>query len=130
MTAPRPTGASAPTPPSASLFPGYFALGDGHRNHRHRCGPAGTRLARPTRSSPSPALAYVVLAVLMARARPLPAPLVADLTSHAKGFAFLTAVAATNVLGGRLGVIHGWWGLAWVLWFVGCAMGGARSTPR
>ena len=56
-----------------------------------------------------------------------PRALVADLTSHAKGFAFLTVVAATNVLGSAAGVIHGWWGLAWVLWYVGlAAVGGAR----
>ena len=42
----------------------------------------------------------------------------ADLTSHAKGFAFLTTVAATNVLGSASGVIHGWWDLAWVLWWI------------
>ena len=46
------------------------------------------------------AAAYVVLVVLtllrLVRFRRL---LVADLTSHAKGFAFLTTVAATNVLG-------------------------------
>ena len=45
-----------------------------------------------------------------------------DLTSHARGFAFLTAVAATNVLGAASGVVHGWWGVAWVLWFIGIAV--------
>jgi tellurite resistance protein TehA-like permease len=43
--------------------------------------------------------------------------LVADLTSHAKGFAFLTIVAATNVLGSASAVIHSWWTLADVLWW-------------
>jgi hypothetical protein len=38
-----------------------------------------------------------------------PKLLAADITSHAKGFAFLTTVAATNVLGQRVRVIHGWW---------------------
>ncbi len=41
---------------------------------------------------------------------------VADLTNHQIGFTFLTLVAAMNVLGSAAGVIHGWWGLAWVLW--------------
>jgi tellurite resistance protein TehA-like permease len=41
----------------------------------------------------------------------------ADLTNHAKGFAFLTTVAGTNVLGAASVVIHGWYGLAWGLWW-------------
>jgi tellurite resistance protein TehA-like permease len=68
-------------------------------------------------------LAYLVIAVLMAlRLVRYPRLLLADLTSHARGFAFLTAVAATNVLGSASAVIHGWWGLAWVLWFAGVAL--------
>ena len=63
-------------------------------------------------------VAYVVLAVLLvARLVRYPRALTADLTSHAKGFAFLTVVAATNVVGSAAGVIHGWWGLAWALWY-------------
>jgi tellurite resistance protein TehA-like permease len=45
----------------------------------------------------------------------------ADLTSHARGFSFLTAVAATNVVGATSGVVQGWWGVAWVLWYIGVA---------
>ena len=30
-------------------------------------------------------------------------------------------MAATNVLGAASGVVQGWWGLAWVLWFIGIA---------
>ncbi|MCA9849651.1 MAG: tellurite resistance/C4-dicarboxylate transporter family protein, partial [Dehalococcoidia bacterium] len=41
----------------------------------------------------------------------------ADVTNHAKGFAFLTTVAATNVLASASIVIHGWWNLAWALWW-------------
>lgn len=68
------------------------------------------------------ALAYVVIAALMTmRAVRYPGLVLADLTSHARGFAFLTAVAATNVLGAASGVVQGWWGLAWVLWFIGIA---------
>ena len=37
--------------------------------------------------------------------------------SHAKGFAFLTTVAATNVLGSASGVVHGWWDLATFMWW-------------
>ena len=50
-------------------------------------------------------LAYVVIAVLMTmRAVRYPHLVLADLTSHARGFAFLTAVAATNVLGAASGL--------------------------
>ena len=46
----------------------------------------------------------------------------ADVTNHAKGFAFLTAVAATNVLAAASIVIHGWWDLAWALWWISLAL--------
>jgi tellurite resistance protein TehA-like permease len=69
------------------------------------------------------ALAYVVIAVLMTlRLARYSRLLMADLTSHARGFAFLTAVAATNVLGSASAVVHGWWGIAWALWFTGIAL--------
>jgi tellurite resistance protein TehA-like permease len=69
------------------------------------------------------ALAYVVIAVLMTlRLARYSRLLMADLTSHARGFAFLTAVAATNVLGSASAVVHGWWGIAWALWFTSIAL--------
>jgi tellurite resistance protein TehA-like permease len=46
----------------------------------------------------------------------------ADVTNHAKGFAFLTTVAATNVLASASIVIHGWWDLAWALWWFSLAL--------
>ena len=59
------------------------------------------------------ALAYLVIAVLTAlRTARYPRLVLADMTSHARGFAFLTAVAATNVLGIAAGIIQGWWGLS------------------
>ena len=64
------------------------------------------------------AVSFVVLAVLLvARLILYPRLLFADLTSHAKGFAFLTIVAGTNVLGAASGLVHGWWGLARGLWW-------------
>jgi tellurite resistance protein TehA-like permease len=64
------------------------------------------------------AITYVVLAVLLVwRLVAVPKLLAADITSHAKGFAFLTTVAATNVLGTSSAVVHGWWTLAWALWW-------------
>ncbi len=65
------------------------------------------------------AIGYVVLGVLLAlRIVRYWRSFAADITNHAKGFAFLTAVAATNVLGSASVVIHGWDGLAWVLWWL------------
>ena len=65
------------------------------------------------------AAAYGVLVVLtLLRLVRFGRLLVADLTSHAKGFAFLTTVAATNVLGSASAIVHGWWDLAWVLWWI------------
>jgi tellurite resistance protein TehA-like permease len=64
-------------------------------------------------------LAYAVLLVLFGlRLARFPRRMFDDMTSHAKGFAFLTAVAGTNVLGSASAVIHGWWDLAWVLWWL------------
>jgi len=47
---------------------------------------------------------------------------VADVTNHAKGFAFLTTVAGTNVLASASILIHGWWDLAWALWWISLAL--------
>lgn len=67
-------------------------------------------------------IAYVVLGVLiLVRLALFSRRLVADLTSHSRGFAFLTVVAGTNVLGSASGVVHGWWGLARGLWW--CSLG-------
>jgi len=64
------------------------------------------------------ALSYVTLAVLlMVRIARYPKLFFADLTNHARGFAFLTTVAGTNVLASASIVILQWWGLARVLWW-------------
>jgi len=69
------------------------------------------------------ATTYVVLAMLLLwRAIRFPRQLAADITSHAKGFAFLTTVAATNVLGGASALIHDQWTLAWGLWWLSLAL--------
>jgi tellurite resistance protein TehA-like permease len=69
------------------------------------------------------AAAYVVLAVLLiARVVRYRSRFAADVTNHAKGFAFLTTVAGTNVLGAASVVIHGWYDLAWVLWWLSLAL--------
>lgn len=62
--------------------------------------------------------AYVVLAALLVvRVVRYPRRFGADVVAHAKGFAFLTTVAATNVLGAASITIHGWYDAARVLWW-------------
>ncbi|MEZ5323261.1 MAG: tellurite resistance/C4-dicarboxylate transporter family protein [Microthrixaceae bacterium] len=65
-------------------------------------------------------VAYAVLVILnLARIVSSRSSIRDDLTSHVKGFAFLTVVAATNVLGSATGIVAGWWRAALVLWWVG-----------
>ncbi len=124
MTGPAHDPATATRRPSAiaTLFPGYFAMvmatgivaiGAAQQELRW--------LAKPLYAVA--AAAYLVLAVLtIVRLVRFPRRLADDLTSHAKGFAFLTIVAGTNVLGSASGVIHGWWDLAWALWWASLAL--------
>ena len=106
------TATAAASTDRATLFPGYFAL-------VMATGIIAIGASQQDLDWLADALyvvavvAYVVLAVLLvARLVRYPRPLVADLTSHAKGFAFLTVVAGTNVLGSASAIVHGWWGLA------------------
>jgi tellurite resistance protein TehA-like permease len=115
-------GPEAPASAVATFFPGYFALvmatgiiAIGAELEEIGWLADGLYVVG--------ALAYVVIAVLTTlRLARYPRVLLTDLTSHARGFAFLTAVAATNVLGSASAVVHGWWGFAWALWFVGIAL--------
>ncbi|MGH9133160.1 MAG: C4-dicarboxylate ABC transporter, partial [Ilumatobacteraceae bacterium] len=106
----------------AGLFPGYFAL-------VMATGIIATAAELEDLDVVADVLfvvtagAYVVLCVLLVtRLVRYPARLFADLTSHSKGFAFLTTVAGTNVLGSAAGVIHGWWTVAWIMWTVGLVL--------
>jgi tellurite resistance protein TehA-like permease len=106
------------TSPIARLFAGYFAL-------VMATGIIAVGAAQQKITWLSDALyaiaaiAFVVLLALTAiRVTAFNRSFAGDLTSHARGFAYLTVVAATNVLGSASAVIHGWWGLAWVLWWV------------
>lgn len=114
-------GRSTPSP-LASYFPGYFAMVM-----------ATGIIAIGCRSLAIPwlgevlyvvaAVAYVVIAVLTtARLVRYPRLVTADITSHAKGFAFTTAVAGTEVLGTASLILFGWWQLALVLWWVGVGL--------
>ncbi len=113
---------SSPTPsasgPVATLFPGYFALVmatgiisiASEQQDLHWLANGLYAVA---------AMAYIVLWVLLVlRIVRFPRLFLADATDHAKGFAFLTTVAGTNVLGSASGIVMGWWGLAWGLWWL------------
>jgi tellurite resistance protein TehA-like permease len=114
VTAPGRTAES----PIATLFPGYFAL-------VMATGIVAIGASQQELTWLADALyviaavAYVVLLIMLVLRLVLyPRRVVDDITSHAKGFAFLTVVAGTNVLGAASVVIHGWWDLGWVLWWV------------
>jgi len=102
--------------PIATLFPGYFALvmatgiiAIAAKQQQIEWLANGLYVVA--------AIAYVTLVVLVVvRAVVYPKRIAADLTSHAKGFGFLTIVAGTNVLASASAVIHQWWSLAEVLW--------------
>jgi tellurite resistance protein TehA-like permease len=107
----------APSSSIATLYPGYFALVMATgivaiAAEQQGLGLLGQILYAVT------VLAYVVLAVLLVmRMIRYWQRFVADAVNHAKGFAFLTTVAATNVLASASILIHGWWDLAWLLWW-------------
>ena len=103
--------------PIATLFPGYFALVMATGIIAVAADQQNLDLLAEVLYVIT-AVAYVVLAVLLAtRMVRFWSNFAADVTNHAKGFAFLTTVAATNVLASASIVIHGWWNLAWALWW-------------
>ena len=121
-TGASPTVATPRSSPIATLFPGYFAL-------VMATGVIATGARQQDLDLLADALfaltvvAYgVLIALSAARVIRYPKLFIADLTSHARGFSFLTTVAATNVLGSSAVVIHRWWGVAWVLWFAGIVL--------
>jgi tellurite resistance protein TehA-like permease len=103
--------------PIATLFPGYFAL-------VMATGIIAVAASQQDLDWLADALyiiaviAYAVLLVLLTiRIVRYWPRFTADLTNHARGFAFLTLVAATNVLAAASVVIHGWSDVGWVLWW-------------
>ncbi len=104
--------------PIATLFPGYFALVMATGIVAVAADQQNLDLLADVLYVIT-ATAYVTLAVLLAmRMIRFWSNFAADVTNHAKGFAFLTTVAATNVLASASIVIRGWWGVAWALWWV------------
>lgn len=108
--------------PIATLFPGYFALVMATGIVAIAARLEGLDLVAEALYVIA-AGAYVVLATLLTiRMVRFWSNFAADVINHAKGFAFLTTVAATNVLASASIVIHGWWDLAWVLWWFSLAL--------
>lgn len=113
-----PVAAVSPASAIETLFPGYFALVMATgiiavaavQQNIYWLGGGLYAVA---------AIGYVVLTVLLGLRIVLhPGAFVADLVNHTRGFAFLTTVAATNVLASASAVVHGWWTLAWALWWI------------
>lgn len=108
--------------PIATLFPGYFALVMATGIIAVAADQQNLDLLAEVLYVIT-ATAYIILATLLAtRVIRFWSNFTADATNHAKGFAFLTTVAATNVLASATIVIHGWWELAWVLWWISLAL--------
>lgn len=106
----------------ATLFPGYFAL-------VMATGIIAIAASQQNLDWLAQALyviaaaGYLVLVVMLTRRIAFHwQSFAADVTSHVQGFAFLTTVAGTNVLGSASAIIHSWWGLAWVLWWISLAL--------
>ena len=111
-----------PPSPIATLFPGYFALVMATGIVAIAADQQNLDLVAQILYVVT-VIAYIVLAVLLAtRMIRFWSNFAADVTNHAKGFAFLTLVAATNVLASASIVIHGWWDLAWALWWISLAL--------
>ena len=111
-----------PPLPIATLFPGYFALVMATGIVAIAADQQNLDLVAQILYVVT-VIAYIVLAVLLAtRMIRFWSNFAADVTNHAKGFAFLTLVAATNVLASASIVIHGWWDLAWALWWISLAL--------
>ena len=122
MTTETTEGSEAPPSAIATFFPGYFALVMATGIIAIGAHLAGPRLARRRALCRRRARLCRHRRADDAAARPLPAPAPDRPHEPRPGFAFLTAVAATNVLGSASAIVHGWWGLAWVLWFTGIAL--------
>ncbi|MDP2290350.1 MAG: tellurite resistance/C4-dicarboxylate transporter family protein [Actinomycetota bacterium] len=106
-----------PSSPIATLFPGYFALVMATGIVAIAADQQNLDLLAQILFVVT-VIAYVVLAVLLVtRMIRYWSNFAADVTNHAKGFAFLTTVAATNVLASASIAVHGWWDLAWALWW-------------
>jgi tellurite resistance protein TehA-like permease len=108
--------------PLASYFPGYFAMVMATGIIAIGCRSLGIPWLGEALYVVAAAAYLVIAALTTARLVRYPRLVTADITSHAKGFAFTTAVAGTEVLGTASLVLFGWWQLALALWWVGVGL--------
>ena len=111
-----------PTSPVATLFPGIFAMVMATGIIAVASSQQRIDWLADTLYVIAAVMYVVLILMLLARIIRYPGAFAADVTSHGKGFAFLTTVAGTNVLAAASALIHGWWGLAWGLWWFALAM--------
>ncbi len=109
-------------PSVATLYPGYFAMVMATGIVAIAASQHGLRWLANGLLAIAAASWAVLSLLLVVRIIRYWSRFVADVTDHAKGFAFLTAVAGTNILGSTVGMVHGWWGLAWGSWWLGLAL--------
>jgi tellurite resistance protein TehA-like permease len=102
-----------------TLFPGYFAMVMATGIIAVGSSQQGLDLLADALYLVAAATYVVLVVLLLWRLVIAPKLVAAEVTSHAKGFGFLTTVAATNVLGAASALIHGWWDLAWGFWWIG-----------
>jgi tellurite resistance protein TehA-like permease len=115
--------------PLAELFPGYFALAMATGIVAIGAQQQGLRLLAELLWALGAVAALVLFALYAARLVLRPHRFVADLTHHGTAFAFLTAVAAVNVIGSGAGLVRGWWDVAWGCWIVGLILWPALLYP-
>jgi tellurite resistance protein TehA-like permease len=122
----RPDAAVAPTERwwswVANLFPGYFALVMATGIIAAAAFLLHVAWLAYAFLCPTIAAYLVFLALYVTRLIRFPGRFMGDLTSHARGPAFLTVVGGTNVLGADLLIIPGWRGAALVLWGLGIVL--------
>ncbi len=114
----EPSTSAPSTSPIETLFPGYFALVMATGIIAIAADQQNIEWLSEVLYAAA-AVGYVILTVLLVlRIILYPRSFIGDLETHTRGFAFLTTVAGTNVLASASAVIHGWWSLAWVLWWI------------
>jgi tellurite resistance protein TehA-like permease len=117
------SAASQPSSPVATLSPGIFAMVMATGIIAVASSQQGIDWLTDALYVVAAVMYVALILALLARIIRYPRAFAADVTSHSKGFAFLTTVAATNVLAAASAVIHGWWGLTWGLWWVALVLG-------
>ena len=106
----------------ADFFPGYFALVMATGIVSLGASALGFRSLAVGLFGVNVAAYAVLWGLTLARLAVYPRRLLADLTEHARGPAFLTIVAGTCVLGSQFGLMTPWMGIARALWYLGLGL--------